>query len=278
MRIKLFIFAPMFQKIKVISLLVVTLSLGFTSCSEYQKVLKSSDYEWKYEKAKEYYEKEDFARAVSLFDELLTIYKGTTKAEDIMYYYSYCFYGQSDYVLAGHYFRSFASTYPLSSRAEEAEYLGAYCYYLDSPRFSLDQSFTLKAIEEMQYFINKHPESERVAEANEIIDKLRGKLEKKSFENASLYYYLGNYKAAAVALGNSIEEYPDSDYREETMYLMVKSSFELATNSVESKKMERFEKTVENYHNFTASFPQSDKIKEVERIFKDAKEYIEAKQ
>ncbi len=228
----------------------------------------------KFEKAKAYYEKEDYARAVALFDELLSIYRGTSKAEDVYFYYAYCHYGQKDYILAGHYFRNFATTFPLSERAEEAEYLGAYCYYLDSPKFSLDQTFTLKAIEEMQYFINKHPDSERIAEANDIIDKLRGKLETKSFKNAKLYFDLGYYKAAIVALKNSLKEYPDSKFREETLFLVVKSSFLLASNSITSKKGERFESTIEEYYAFVNAYPGSEKTKEVQKIFEGSKKYL----
>ena len=267
----------MFQNIKVIGLLVVILSLGFSSCSEYQKVLKSSDYELKFEKAKEYYEKEDYARSIALFDELLSIYKGTSKAEDIYFYYANCHYGQKDYILAGHYFRNFANTFPLSNRTEEAEYLGAYCYYLDSPKSSLDQTFTLKAIEEMQYFINKHPESERLDEANDIIDKLRGKLEIKSYKNARLYFDIGDYKAAIVALKNSLKEYPDSEFREKTLFLIVKSSFLLASNSIESKRAERYKSTIDEYYVFVNAFPESENGKEVQKIYENSKEFIENK-
>lgn len=264
----------MFQKIKLIGLLFVFLSLGFVSCSEYQRVLKSSDYELKYTKAMELYEKEDYARAVALFDELMSIYKGTKKAEDVYFYYAYCHYGQKDYILAGHYFRNFALTFPLSNRAEEAEYLGAYCYYLDSPRYSLDQTYTLKAIEEMQFFINKRPKSERISEANDIIDKLRGKLETKSFENARLYYDLGDYKASTTALKNSLKEYPDSQYREEILFLIVKSSYELANNSVVSKKTERFQSTLNEYYTFVNTFPESKNTKEVQKIYENAKGFL----
>lgn len=265
----------MFQKIKQIGLLLVLLSLGFSSCSDYQKVLKGSDYELKYTMAKEYYEKEDYARAISLFDELLSIYKGTSKAEDVYFYYAYCHYGQKDYILAGHYFRNFALTFPLSERADEAEYLGAYCYYLDSPRYSLDQTYTLKAIEEMQYFINRHPESERISEANGIIDKLRGKLELKSFENARLYYDLGDYKASTTALKNSLKEFPDSEFRGETLFLIVKSSYELANNSIASKKTERFKTTIDEYNVFSNAYPESENQKEAQKIFKDAKDFLD---
>lgn len=264
----------MFQKIKLIGLLFVFLSLGLVSCSEYQKVLKSSDYELKYKKAIELYEKEDYARAVALFDELLSIYKGTKKAEDVFYYYAYCHYGQKDYILAGHYFRNFALTFPLSKRAEEAEYLGAYCYYLDSPNFSLDQTYTLKAIEEMQYFINKHPKSERINEANDIIDKLRGKLETKSFNNARLYYDLGDYKASTTALKNSLKEFPDSEFREETLFLIVKSSYELANNSISSKKIERYKSTIDEYYVFVNAYPESENSKEVQKIYENSKEFL----
>ncbi|MEA3445877.1 MAG: outer membrane protein assembly factor BamD [Bacteroidota bacterium] len=265
----------MFQKIKLIGFYLVLLSLVFSSCSEYQKILKSSDYELKFEKAKEYYEDEDYARAISLFDELLSIYKGTSKAEDIYFYYASCHYGQKDYILAGHYYRNFARTFPLSTRAEEAEYIGAYCYFLDSPKYSLDQTFTLKAIEEMQYFINKHPESERIGEANEIIDKLRGKLEKKSFKSARLYFDLGNYKAAIVALKNSLKEFPDSEFREETLFLIVKSNFLLASNSVTSKKKERYNSTIDEYYIFANAFPKSEKNKEAKKIYENSKEFVE---
>lgn len=261
----------MFQKTKGIAIILLILSFLTTSCSDYQKLLKSSDYELKYEKAKEYYEKQDYAHAITLFEELLSVYKGTKKAEEIYYYYAYCNYGQEDYILAGYYFRSFVSTFPLSEHRIEAEYLSAYCYFLDSPVPSLDQTYTLKAIEEMQIFINNHPDSEKVNEANDIIDKLYSKLERKSYESARLYYDLSNYKAAIVALNTSLKDYPDSKYREEIMYLILDSSYLLATNSVASKKKERFQTAVNEYNNFTKLYPESEWTKSADKIYKKAK-------
>jgi len=254
--------------------IAVLISSISVSCSDYQKILKSSDYELKFQKANEYYEKKDYTRAVTLYDELITIYKGTNKAEELFIHYSYCYFYNKDFMMAGHYFESFAQTFRNSQYTEEAEYMTAFCYYKDSPPPSLDQSNTLKAIEQMQTFINRHPQSTRVSEANKIIDLLRDKLEEKSYLNAKLYYDLENYKAAIQALKTSASEYPDSKYREEILFLIVKSSILLAENSIESKKIERYQNTEKEYYTFVAAFPQSENRKEAERLKERATAFL----
>ncbi len=255
-------------------LLWLTLLLATFSCSEYQKVLKSSNYDLKLEKANEYFVEQEYAKAIALYDELLTIYKGTAQSEDIYFSYSYCHFHTKDYLLAGHYFSSFANTFPNSPKAEEAEYMAAYCYYKDSPPSSLDQTFTMKAITEMQAFINRHPGSERVKEANEIIDRLRSKLEDKSFQSAKLYYDLGDYKASIAALKNSLNEYPDSRHREEISFLILKSSYLLAANSIEEKKLERYKNTEKEYYTFVAAFPDSFYLNEAQSFKQQTEEFL----
>ncbi|MDA3892410.1 MAG: outer membrane protein assembly factor BamD [Salinivirgaceae bacterium] len=238
-----------------------------SSCSQYQKVLKSNDYNLKYEAAVKYYEDEDYYKAQSLFDELVSIFKGTDKAEDVLYYYADCHYKQNDYVLAAYYFDNFAKTFPYSEKTQTAAYTAAYCYYLNSPRPSLDQTDTYKAIDAMQLFINKYPESTLVAEANNIMESLRSKLEEKSYENAKLYFKLSDFHAASISLKNSIKEFPDSKYREEVLYLIVKSSFLLAEMSIESKQGERYQDTISEYYVFIDEYPESDYAKEVEKMY-----------
>jgi len=253
------------SKTRIILIFVVTTL--FFSCSEYQKILKSSDYNLKYEKAVAYYEDGDYYRAQSLFDELVSIFKGTDKAEDILFYYANCHYQQRDYILGAYYFDNFAKTFPYSDSTQKAAYTAAYCYYLNSPRPSLDQSDTYKAIEAMQLFINKYPNSSYISEANGIIEKLRSKLENKSFENAKLYFKLGDYHAASISLKNSIKEFPDSQYREEVLYLIVKSSYLLAELSIESKQGERYQNTISEYYVFIDEYPESEYLKEIEKMY-----------
>ena len=230
--------------------MVAGLLIILSSCSKYQKVLKSTDLGFKYEKAVEYYDDGEYYRAEALFGELIGLYRGTGKAEEIYYYYAYCNYYMEDFIMAGYYFENFVATYPTSKHAEECMFLSAYCYYLNSPESSLDQTSTMRAIEEMQLFINRYPKSERVTECNELIDVLRAKLEKKAFDNASLYYHLANYKSAIVAFNNLIQDYPDTKYKEEAYFYILKSNYSLAINSVETKKKERLENTITAYFDF----------------------------
>lgn len=256
----------MFKKVIYFLLFV----LLFASCSKYQKLLKSSDYDLKYSKALEYYEKKDYYRAMTLFEELMNIYKGTVKAENVYYYFAYCNYALEDFLLAGYHFNNFAKTFPSSKHTEEARYLSAYCYYMDSPNYSLDQSATIKAIEEFQIFIEQYPKSERIAKCNELVDELREKLETKSYQNAKLYYELTDYKAAVVALKLSLKEFPDTKYREEMMYLVVESYYKLAENSVEAKKKDRYQLSVDEYFAFLDQYPTSKYLKDAERIYENS--------
>ncbi len=264
----------MFKKLITGYLSIGLLVFLLSSCGEYQKILKSSDYDLKYAKATEYFQKKDYTRASTLLEELLTIYRGTEKAELVSYYYAYCYYHQQDFVMAGYYFDNFVKSFPTSQYAEECAFMVAYCYYEDSPSSSLDQTNTYKAIDELQIFINQHPASSRVEECNKLIDELRDKLVKKSFENASLYYKLGDYKAAITALQNSLKEYPDTRYREELLFLVVKSSFELARNSVTDKMKERFASTVEAFLVLKEEYPETKHLREAERIYASAQKYL----
>lgn len=238
-------------------LFIILVSIAMYSCKgSYQRLLKSSDYDLKYKKAIEYYEKKDFSRALPLLEELVTVMRGTARAEKIHYYFAQTNYALDDYLLASYYFKDFARTYPQSEYAEEATYLSAYCYYLTSPPYSLDQSNTLSAIQEMQVFINLYPKSTRLAECNQIIDKLRLKLENKAFEISKLYYHTADYKAAIVSFENFQKDFPDSKYREEACFLQIKSSHLLTINSIESKIAERRKTTQDLCDKYISKFPQ----------------------
>lgn len=243
-------------------------------CSNYQKLLKSSDYDLKYEKALEYYAKPDYYRAQQLLEELLTIFKGSKRGEEVYFYYTYCYYGQNNFILAGYHFRNFAKTYPTSKHTEECEYLAAYCYYLESPEYSLEQSNTFRAIDALQLFINKYPTSVHVEECNNLIDKLRDKLEEKSYYSARLYYDIGDYKAAIIALKIGLKDYPDTQFREDMLYLIVKSSYLLAENSIENKKMERYQAAINEYYALVDEFPKSEYVKEAEKIYDTSLKFV----
>ncbi|MBN2683308.1 MAG: outer membrane protein assembly factor BamD [Bacteroidales bacterium] len=254
---------------------IAGLVLILSSCSKYQRLLKSTDYDLKYSKAVEYYEDKDYYRSLTLFEEMYPYWKCQEKGEQIYYYIAYSHYGQGDFILAGYHFRNFARTYPRGKHLEECSYMAAYCYYLDSPEASLDQTYTISAIEELQSFINKFPESDKVDKCNELILTLRKKLELKSYMAAKLYFDIGYYKAAVTALKNSIKDFPDSDYREEILFMIVKSNYLFAENSIESKQVERFRATVSEYQSLVDEFPSSKYQKEAEKYYDKSLKFLE---
>jgi len=260
----------MLKKWANILFILIATMLITTSCSKYQRLLKSSDYKKKYEAGVVYYQEEEYYKAKTLFEELIPILRGTDKAEEVYYYYAYCHYNLGEQVLAGYYFNKFAITFPNSVHTEEARYMSAYCQYLNSPEPELDQKYTYMAINEFQLFINKYPKSTYVEKCNTYMDKLRKKLETKAYISSKLYYNLSDYKAAVVVLNSTLNEFPDSDYREELMFIAVKSNYKLAENSIYKKRKERYQNTVDSYYEFIDEFPESKYVKEVQRYYEQS--------
>ncbi len=257
----------MFQKMRNSCIWLVLNLFLLSSCGEYSKVIKSTDYEFKYKKGIEYYESGEYARAGTLFQDLINVYRGTSRADQIYFYYAKSMMGQKDYLMAEQYFRTLIKEYPASKNAEEAQYMVGYCAYLLSPKVRLDQTTTLSAIDALQLYINLYPFSERVDDAQRLIDELRHKLVEKSFLSARLYYDFENYKAATVALENALKDYPDSKYREEMMYMLLKSKFLLGINSIQEKKEQRLSDALDEYFTFTDEFPESKYRKEVDKYY-----------
>ena len=240
------------------------------SCSEYNKVVKSNDSAKKYDMAVKLYEDKKYYKAFPLLEELVTVYRGTDKADKIYYYYAYCSYYMGDYEYANYHFKNYVKTFSNSALAEECFYMGAYTLYLDSPEPTLDQTNTLNAIAEMQLFTDKYPESKRVAEANKIIDKLYLKLETKAYNICNQYYKTENYISAIIAIQNTLEEFPATNYAEELTFLNLKSNFLYAINSIESKKQERLQKTLKAYKTFVDKFPNSAYLPDAESFYSNS--------
>lgn len=257
---------------------IFTLSVVLVSCSEYNKVLKSTDYNLKYEKALEYYKKKDWTRAQALLEEILPLVRITSKGEDAYYKYCYTHYKLKDYYLASYYFKNFSKLYPAGEKAEECLFMSGLCNLKNSPKWSLDQSETHEAIKDFQSFLDKYPESPKKDTCNKIIDNLYYKLEQKAFENAKLYYKIQNYKSASIALKSMLEKYPTTPFKEEALFLIIKSDFQYAELSIPSKKTERFEQTIKSYTTFVSSFPESKWRREADRLNNEAIEKIKHKQ
>lgn len=253
---------------------LVLFSLILVSCSEYNEILKSTDNDKKYEYAIKYYNEKDYFKAEALLKDLLSIYKGTKRAEEIYYYYAYCHYGLQDYDYAAFHFKNYVKNFSKSDKTEEMHYMIAMCYTKLSPESSLDQTYTLKAIQEFQLFLDKYPYTERKEDVNKKIDELRDKLEQKAYDLAYLYYKVEDFKAAIIAFKNVLMEYPDINNAEEIRFYIVDASYKLAKNSVENKKEERLANTLDAIKEFRRRHKDSQYNKEIENIEKQTKKEL----
>ena len=245
------------------------LILFMTSCGPYQKALKSDDTKLKYDLAEAYYDEGDYRRAKGLFEQLKPLYRGKPQSERITYFYANCLLNTRSYITAAFEFESFTKAFPRSDKLEEAYYLIAYAYAEISPIFSLDQKDTEEALNKLQDYINRYPDSERLAEVNSIVEELLRKLERKSFENAKQFYTIRDYKAAIKAIDNFIGDFPGTPFREEAMFLQFRAASILAINSVFSKKNERLDTAVSYFDDFVRAYPESKFLDESISIMND---------
>ena len=254
------------SRFTVLFLLIGTLLLG--SCaSGYQKLLKSTDVNKKYEAAVTYYDKGDFFRAGTLLEDLIPLLKGRPEAEKAQFYFANTNYKQRNYVLSAFYFKTFTDTYPNSEYAEEASYLHAKSLFLDSPGFELDQTNTVSALESIQDFLNRYPTSKFKDETDNMSQELQKKLENKAFESARLYYQLRYNQAAVVALTNFQQQFPASAFAEQAGFLRITAQYAWAQESVESKQRERFLEAVSFYQQYLDAYPKSKNLKAAQDMY-----------
>ena len=260
-------------------LITLLAALLLSSCGEYNKLLKSTDYEYKYEAAKNYFAKGQYNRAATLLNELIAILKGTDKAEESLYMLGMSYYNQNDYQTAAQTFTQYYNVYPRGTFTELARFHAGKALYLDTPEPRLDQSGTYNAIQQLQMFLEYFPNSAKKDEAQNMIFALQDKLVMKEYLSAKLYYNLGNYlgnnyESCVITAQNALKDYPYTNMREDLAILILRAKYEMAVFSVEDKREERYREAVDEYYAFKNEFPESKYMKDADRIFKEAQKIL----
>jgi outer membrane protein assembly factor BamD len=247
-------------------ILVLSIIICLFSCSGYNKVVKGDDYQQKFEMANKLFEEKDFVRCIVLYEQIYQHAPKTGEGELAYYRMAKSYYEIEDFYMSSYYFGQYIQRYPYSPKNEEAYFLMALSSVKNSPDFSLDQTETEGAINTVQQFIDRYPNSTLVDSCNRVIDRLRFKIELKEYEHVKLYDKTENYRAAVTAGEIFIENYSKSKFVEEVYYLIVKNSYLLSINSIDTKKVERIEKTWERITNFAILYTNSSYLKDVKAI------------
>ncbi|NCX95004.1 MAG: outer membrane protein assembly factor BamD [Chitinophagia bacterium] len=242
------------------------LPLWLAACSPFEKVRKSSDVNYKLTKANEYYDKKQYSHANELYKELMPIMKSTRNYEALFYRYSYTFYYLKEFLEASYYFKNYAEFFPISKEAEECEFMSAVCLFKYAPKYTLDQTNSIKALEALQSFVTRYPQSTYNKEANTYIMASHSKLETKDAAAAKLYYNIEQYKASATAYKSILRNYPESATGDLYQYMIMKSMYKYAQKSVPEKQIERYEQALLAYRTLKDNYPSSAYLPEAETL------------
>lgn len=261
------------------TLYILPLALLACSCGEYNKVLKSRDVEYCYDFAKRAFDARKYTQAATVLEKVYTPLRGTADGEEALFLLAMSYFENKDYANSGLYFKTYYSRYPKGKFAELARFYSGYGYYLDSPDPQLDQSQTVKAIEELQGFLDYYPKSDRVTIAQNAIFEMQDKLTLKELQNAQLYYNLGNfmgnnYESAIITARNALKEYPYSKYREDFELLVLKSKYQEARLSVQERQSDRYRDVVDEYFSFINNYPDTKNRKEADNIYEISRRHI----
>ncbi len=246
----------------------IFLLFGLSSCkTEFEKIRVSGDVESIYKEAEKYYANKEYQKASTLYELVLGGMRGRVEAEKIYFNYAYCHYHMRKYILGAYYFNDFSKKFLNSPYREEADFMNAYCNYKLSPTYRLDQTYTQKAIDAMQVFVNTYPESERVTECNQLIDIMRKKLEEKSYAQGELYFNLKQYEACIQSFENLLKDFPDTTNDEQVRYMLIRASYNFAQNSIVTRQAERYNRTMKFYDLFRKKYPESQFERELTTIY-----------
>ncbi len=241
------------------------LLLFISSCETPEKVLKSTDLDYKKAKAISWYNKKEYFKCIPVLEELIGLMKGRESTEELYYMYCMANYKQGDYMISSYHFKNFYDLYPNGVHSEECLYMFAKSNQMQSPKPDLDQTFTYKALEAYSLFLNTYSDGKFIVECNEAVKALRRKLEKKALNAAELYYRTDNFKAAATSFEQILRDFPDIEETERVSFMIVKSNFKFAFNSIPSKKADRFNNVIKAYQDFKYKFSGSKYLDEAKK-------------
>lgn len=260
------------------------------SCNQYNNVMKTADYDYKYEAAKEYFVKGQYSRSSVLLGELVTLMKGTSRGEECLYMLAMSEFCDGNFDVAHSYFKKYYQSYPKGVYVEFARFYAGRSLYECVPDTRLDQSNTTAAVKEFQDFLDYYPYTSLKDQTQEMIFALQDKMVEKEFQAARLYYDLGsymyncsyggsNYEACIVTARNALLDYPyaSPERREEFSIMILRAKYQLALQSVEEKRLDRYRDTIDEYYGFMNEYPESKYLRDAQRIFAQSEKYVNKK-
>lgn len=274
-------------QIKQIIISAAFIAITLTSCTDYSNILKTANYEFRYEAAKEYFIKGQYGKCSTILAEIVTSFKGTSRGEECLYMLAMAEYCNHSYDVSYNYFKKYYQTYPKGTFVEYARYYAGRSLYESVPDTRLDQSATADAVKEFQNFLDYYPYTKLKPQTQQMIFALQDKMVEKEYQAAKLYFDLGNYmgncsfggsnyEACIVTARNTLLDYPyaSPEWREEISILILKAKYHLALQSVDEKQLERYKDTIDEYYGFLNEYPESKYLKDAQKIYIQSEKFV----
>jgi outer membrane protein assembly factor BamD len=258
------------KAVKIISAVLVILSSAACK-SQYEAVREGNDVDAKYAMAFECFNSGKYTKAAELFENMSVLTNGTERDDTVQYFWALSNYRSQDYITAETNFKNFLEKFPRSGFAESAQFLRADCLYNASYRWELDQTPTYTAITALYEYRSNYPGTVHAAACARMLEDLNGRLDRKAYENAKIYYTMEDYKAARVALKNVLKDDSENIYREDILYYTAMASYKFAFLSVPEKQRERYLVFEDDYYNFIGEYPESKYRSELDRLHERVK-------
>lgn len=249
--------------IRQVFILILISVLAITSCTN-KKLRANLTPEERLAQAKEMFEKRSYLDAITQFRIITLSYAGSAIVDEAQYYLADCHFQLKEYILAASEFERLTRVFPNSAWVDDAQFKIGLCYFKLSPKFALDQEYTLKAIDSFQRFLEDYATSDLVPQVQQKLNECRYKLAQKEYAIAEQYRRLKNYVAAIIYYDGVIEKYYDTEFTPRAFYhkavcLIENGDIEPAVASLET---------------FLQKYPNNAWAERVQQKLKEAKEKL----
>ncbi len=179
------------------------------------------------ELARVMFKNKDYVEAKTQYKILTLNNPGLQFIDEAQFFLGECHFNIKEYILAADEYSRLTRLYPKSSWVDDAYLKIALCNYKLSPKPALDQKYTKLAVFHFSAFIEDYPNSELVPEAERLLKICRTKLAEKEFKAGVLYRKLDINYAALVYFDSVLENYYDTKFARDALFLKGESLYEL---------------------------------------------------
>jgi outer membrane protein assembly factor BamD len=238
----------------------VLLALACASCSS-KKIKGNLPLAERMQLADDYFAKKRYLDAKDQYRIITLSYSGSRLADKAQFFLAECHFFTKEYILAGSEYERLIKMYPNSEYVDDAKYKLGFSYYKLSPKYSLDQEYTQKAIREFQEFLEEFRTSPLIPTVEKQLQECRDKLAQKVFSAAEMYHRLRYWEAAVIYFNLVLDQYYDSSFNAKAQYYLADSY----------RNLQKWNEAIDEYHRFIEKFPTHDLVNKAKQQIETVK-------